>query len=149
MLKLHLFFIKTLLKNIQVIGVTGTNGKTSTCYYIAEILNRIGVKTAIIGTTGYGLPGNLIEIDNTTPGPLELQKIFSELKSSDFKVVAMEISSHALIQKRVQEINIDAAIFTNLSQDHLDYHRDMESYAEAKKILFNLPSIKICCPQFR
>ena len=128
--------------NIQIIGVTGTNGKTSTCFYIAGILNGMGIKTAVIGTTGYGIPGELTELNNTTPGPLELQKIFSELRDLSVKAVAMEVSSHALSQGRVLGIKIDAAVFTNLSQDHLDYHKDMEDYANAKKILFDMESVK-------
>ena len=128
--------------NISIIGITGTNGKTSTTFYIANILNGMGIRTAVIGTTGYGIPGKLIEIGNTTPGPIELQKIFAELRDKDIKTVAMEISSHALVQKRVLDINIDSAIFTNLSQDHLDYHQNMEDYAEAKKMLFDIPSVK-------
>ena len=129
-------------KDIQIIGVTGTNGKTSTCFYIAEILNQMNIKTAVIGTTGYGIPGNLKELSNTTPGPVELQKIFFKLKNMGVKTVAMEVSSHALVQDRISNIEINAAVFTNLSQDHLDYHQNMFEYANAKKILFTLPSIK-------
>jgi UDP-N-acetylmuramoyl-L-alanyl-D-glutamate--2,6-diaminopimelate ligase len=129
-------------KNIQIIGVTGTNGKTSTCFYIAEMLNGLGIKTAVIGTTGYGLPDNLTELENTTPGSVEQQKIFAELRSDDIEAVAMEVSSHALAQGRVADVEIDAAVYTNLSQDHLDYHNDMEDYANAKKMIFFIPSVK-------
>ncbi|MCF7791371.1 MAG: UDP-N-acetylmuramoyl-L-alanyl-D-glutamate--2,6-diaminopimelate ligase [Victivallales bacterium] len=129
-------------ENIQVIGVTGTNGKTSTCFYIAQILIEMGIKTAVIGTTGYGIPNKLREIQNTTPGPVELQKIFYELKKSGIKVAVMEVSSHALAQQRVSSIKIDAAVYTNLTQDHLDYHIDIDRYANAKKMLFDLPSVK-------
>jgi UDP-N-acetylmuramoyl-L-alanyl-D-glutamate--2,6-diaminopimelate ligase len=129
-------------KSIQIIGVTGTNGKTSTCFYSADILNGMGIKTAVIGTTGYGIPGNLTELNNTTPGPVELQKIFAKLKDDNVKVVAMEVSSHALSQGRVSDIEIDAAVYTNLSQDHLDYHKNMKDYANAKKMIFHMPTAK-------
>lgn len=124
-------------KSIDVIGVTGTNGKTTLTFLLNDIFKAAGKKTAILGTTGIYFDENKIEATHTTPESLELYEIFNELRSSEIDTVFMEVSSHALSQGRASGINFKGALFTNLSHEHLDYHNTMEEYAAAKKILFN------------
>lgn len=119
-------------EKIPVIGVTGTNGKTSITHFIAEALGDCGV----IGTIGYGFPFQLKKTMNTTPDGLQLQKILAELIDQGAKTIAMEVSSHALSQQRVNNIQFHTAVFTNLTQDHLDFHVTMENYRDAKELLF-------------
>ncbi|KGK01174.1 UDP-N-acetylmuramoyl-L-alanyl-D-glutamate--2,6-diaminopimelate ligase [Thalassotalea sp. ND16A] len=121
---------------VELIGVTGTNGKTSCCQLIAQLLTANNTKTAIIGTLGAGTLDNLENINNTTPGPTKLLQLLAQFKHQHVRQVAMEVSSHALSQNRLDVNMIDIAVFTNLSRDHLDYHGDMSSYANAKKQLF-------------
>lgn len=123
-------------ESFNVTGVTGTNGKTSCCQIIAQLFNNLQQPTGIIGTLGAGTLNNLIELNNTTPGPTKLQQLFAMFHADNVKQVAMEVSSHALSQKRINSDMIDIAVFTNLSRDHLDYHGDMKQYAAAKKQLF-------------
>ncbi|OGT53849.1 MAG: UDP-N-acetylmuramoyl-L-alanyl-D-glutamate--2,6-diaminopimelate ligase [Gammaproteobacteria bacterium RIFCSPHIGHO2_12_FULL_42_13] len=127
-------------KKIPIIGVTGTNGKTSVTYFIAALLQKM--HCAIIGTTGYGFPPNLHKLINTTPDGVQLQKIFFELIAQDAKAIAMEVSSHALDQGRSNDIQFHTAVFTNLTQDHLDYHETMEKYRDAKELLFQQDGLK-------
>lgn len=118
---------------LSVVGVTGTNGKTSTTHFIASALQDC----AVIGTIGYGfLDQPLIKTINTTPDGLQLQKMFAELAVRGAKTVAMEVSSHALVQERVNDVDFQVAVFTNLTQDHLDFHGTMEHYRDAKELLF-------------
>lgn len=124
-------------KNIKVIGVTGTNGKTTVTFLLSQILEKAGFNTGIIGTTGIYFAGKKIDATHTTPESFELAKIFKEMNNSKVEYVIMEVSSHSLEQKRVFGISFDVAIFTNLTHDHLDYHKTMENYALAKKALFN------------
>lgn len=124
-------------QQLKTVGVTGTNGKTSTVHFIAQLISQLGSSSATIGTLGYGLAN--VEVKNTintTPGPIELQQVLAEFVNKKVQLVAMEVSSHALDQQRVQPESIDIAIFTNLSRDHLDYHQTMEAYANCKKQLF-------------
>ncbi|MDN3653559.1 UDP-N-acetylmuramoyl-L-alanyl-D-glutamate--2,6-diaminopimelate ligase [Thalassotalea ponticola] len=121
---------------MTLVGVTGTNGKTSCCQLLAQLLDSHAHKTAIIGTLGAGTLDNLVDINNTTPGPTLLQRLLATFAQQHIDTVAMEVSSHALDQKRLNSEMIDIAVFTNLSRDHLDYHGDMQQYAEAKKSLF-------------
>lgn len=125
-------------QKMKMIGVTGTNGKTTSTFIIAQILEKFGYKVGILGTTGIYFANRHYEATHTTPESYELCKIFSEMVRNGVQYVAMEVSSHALEQYRVFGIDFDAAIFTNLSHDHLDYHQSMENYASAKKILFDL-----------
>ena len=124
--------------DIKIIGVTGTNGKTTTCYLLYQILNKLGIKCAYIGTLGYILDDKVEELDNTTPGSLELYYLLKRSKENNCEYVVMEISSQALDQNRVNFIELDYAIFTNLTRDHLDYHKDIDNYIEAKQKMFNL-----------
>ena len=121
---------------VYVIGVTGTNGKTSICHWLNQAYSLLSNKVAIIGTTGCGVYPQLNDYASTTPAPILLQYLFSEFVKNDVGIVAMEVSSHALVQGRVNGTKFKQAIFTNLTQDHLDYHNTMEDYYQAKKQLF-------------
>ncbi|WP_417330786.1 UDP-N-acetylmuramoyl-L-alanyl-D-glutamate--2,6-diaminopimelate ligase [Halomonas cupida] len=121
---------------LELIGVTGTNGKSSVTHYIAELSREIGVDTGVVGTLGHGRPGALVQGMLTTPEPLALQRQLGELAGQGITRVAMEVSSHALDQQRVAGCRFSAAVFTNLSRDHLDYHGSMVAYAAAKALLF-------------
>lgn len=127
-------------RQLICIGVTGTNGKTSTTYMIECILNSDQKPTGVIGTINHHLNLNgenkVWDSELTTPDPITLQKRLSEMKEHGAKAVAMEVSSHALEQKRVDSVPFDAVVFTNLTRDHLDFHRDMKSYFRAKERLF-------------
>ena len=127
---------------LWVCGVTGTNGKTSCSQWVAAGLAARGVKSAVIGTLGAGFPGALGDSLNTTPDALELHRMMKAFLAQGAGAVAMEVSSHGLVQGRVQGIAFDCALFTNLSQDHLDYHGSMEAYAEAKGRLFDMPGLQ-------
>ncbi len=122
--------------DLTVFGVTGTNGKTTITYLLQAIMERAGKKSAVIGTIGVYAENYSKNLKNTTPESFELFKIFRELKNLGVEFVAMEVSSHSLVQNRVFGIDFDGAIFTNLTRDHLDYHKDMDDYAKAKSILF-------------
>ncbi len=128
-------------KAIQLIGVTGTNGKTTVSYMIAYALYVLGKQSAVIGTLGYGQFRKLQASTSTTPDPVKLHSLFSSWKD-DVDFVAMEVSSHALDQGRVAGAEFDIAVFTNLTRDHLDYHKTIEDYAEAKFQLFASPKLK-------
>ena len=124
------------INSMNIIGVTGTNGKTTTAYLTYQLLNKLNSKTAYIGTIGFYLPGeDFIELPNTTPNILDLYELILLAKEKGCENVMMEVSSHALSQERVKGINYKVAAFTNLTQDHLDYHKTMENYLEAKKLI--------------
>lgn len=129
-------------KNMQVIGVTGTNGKTSITHFIGQALMLADQPCGIAGTLGYGMFGALTQGQFTTPQVTQMQRILGELHNEGAQAVAMEVSSHGLVQQRVNGIHFDTAIFSNLSHDHLDYHGDMESYWQAKQKLFDWPGLK-------
>lgn len=123
-------------KHLKVIGVTGTNGKTTCTHFIAQLLESLGMSCAVVGTLGYGFVRNLAKTTHTTPDPIQLQQVFVQMHKLGAKAVAMEVSSHALDQHRVSGVHFDIAVFTQLSRDHLDYHGSMEKYAHAKELLF-------------
>ena len=125
-------------KDLTIIGITGTNGKTTTAYLLKECLTSAGFKTAQIGTTGVIAEGYKQEKTLTTPDAITIQKLLRSLVNDGFSHVIMEVSSHALHQLRVSEIHFDAAVFTNLTPEHLDYHKTMENYFKSKSRLFNL-----------
>jgi len=129
-------------QNLNVIGVTGTNGKTSITQWLAQALDESHHRTAVLGTLGTGFPGALIQTGYTTPDAPRLQTQLKELLDAGAQQVAIEISSHALDQDRVAGLDVRTAVFTNLTQDHLDYHGTMGEYAEAKAKLFQLPQIE-------
>ncbi len=124
--------------DLKIIGVTGTNGKTSTARMLLEIFEKAGYPCGFLGTVGYTSVGrkSIAEAEMTTPDPKVLYSALSRMRADGAEYVFMEVSSHALAQSRVGAICFDTAVFTNLSEDHLDYHRDMESYYKAKRILF-------------
>ena len=131
------------LKKLKVIGVTGTNGKTSVCTMIREILEHSGYKTGVIGTVANIIGEEVLPAKNTTPGTVELRELFSKMVEAGCEYAVMEVSSHALDQRRVEGITFEAGVFTNLTQDHLDYHLTMENYFEAKKKLFSMSKTAI------
>ena len=128
-------------KDLNMIGVTGTNGKTTITHWLSQTIGKTS-DTAIFGTLGYGELGKLKVTGFTTPDAARVQRVLAEIKNDGFKNVAMEVSSHALEQGRVSSVQFKTAIFTNLTQDHLDYHGDMQEYARAKFELFRTKSLK-------
>ncbi len=124
-------------RQMTVIGVTGTNGKTTLTYLLESILNEAGRKPAVFGTINYRFAGKIYPAANTTPESCELQRLFAEVLQQGATDVVMEVSSHALMMERVAGIHFDVGIFTNLSQDHLDFHKDMDDYFDAKRRLFD------------
>ena len=122
--------------HLHIVGITGTNGKTTTTYLIESLLKADGRKSGVIGTVSYRYGGLELKADNTTPGATEAHSLLKDMYESGVRFVAMEVSSHALDQKRVEGIEFDVGIFTNLTHDHLDYHGDVDSYKSAKALLF-------------
>jgi UDP-N-acetylmuramoyl-L-alanyl-D-glutamate--2,6-diaminopimelate ligase len=127
---------------LWVCGVTGTNGKTSCTQWIAAALARHGTKAGVIGTLGSGFPGALAPLSNTTPDAVETHFLLKSFKDQDAKAAAMEVSSHGLVQGRVNGVRFACALFTNLSHDHLDYHGSMQAYGAAKARLFDAPGLQ-------
>lgn len=127
-------------KAMRVIGITGTNGKTTTSYITRAILRKAGFKVGLIGTIQIMVEEESFPIHNTTPDVVELQNILAMMRDRGMDYVVMEVSSHALDQDRVAGIEFDTAVFTNLTQDHLDYHKTLENYKQAKAKLFSLLS---------
>ncbi|HEY8083065.1 MAG TPA: UDP-N-acetylmuramoyl-L-alanyl-D-glutamate--2,6-diaminopimelate ligase [Solirubrobacterales bacterium] len=121
---------------LRVVGVTGTNGKTTTAFLIREILEATGVHCGLLGTVSQVVGGVEERAERTTPEAIDLQAIFRRMLEGGDRVCAMEVSSHALALHRCDEIDFEVALFTNLSQDHLDFHADMEDYFLAKRKLF-------------
>lgn len=125
--------------NLQIVGVTGTNGKSSITHFIAQLLPP---PCGLIGTLGYGIYGELRAGNHTTPQATTVQQLLADFHQRQVPWVAMEVSSHGLHQGRVDSVHIDTAVFTNLTRDHLDYHGDMQTYAETKRRLFHWPGLK-------
>lgn len=130
-------------QKMRMIGVTGTNGKTSVSQWIAQALTAVGIKAAVIGTIGNGFVDAQSEASNTTPDAILLQSMLADYSARGAQAVAMEVSSHGLHQGRVNSVQFDVAILTNLSRDHLDYHGTMEDYAAAKELLFTWPELQV------
>ncbi|HEY1173203.1 MAG TPA: UDP-N-acetylmuramoyl-L-alanyl-D-glutamate--2,6-diaminopimelate ligase [Verrucomicrobiae bacterium] len=124
-------------RKMKMVGVTGTNGKTTVSFLVKKILEVAGQMTGLIGTVRYEVGDRMIPAHRTTPEALETQQMLSQMLRSGCSACVMEVSSHALDQNRVQGVDFDVCIFTNLTQDHLDYHTDMEAYYQAKKKLFS------------
>ncbi|MGN6382188.1 MAG: UDP-N-acetylmuramoyl-L-alanyl-D-glutamate--2,6-diaminopimelate ligase [Dyella sp.] len=129
-------------QELRVVGVTGTNGKTSTVQLVVQALHRLGHRAASIGTLGAGLVGQLREGERTTPDAISVQARLASFRDAGASHVAMEVSSHALVQGRVNAVDFEVAAFTNLTRDHLDYHGTMEAYGEAKARLFAWPGLQ-------
>ncbi|MBU1533971.1 UDP-N-acetylmuramoyl-L-alanyl-D-glutamate--2,6-diaminopimelate ligase, partial [Myxococcota bacterium] len=123
-------------EKLAFIGLTGTNGKTTTSYILEKILNDNGVNTGIIGTIEYRFNERRVPSPFTSPDPEILYPLLDEMVQGNVKVVIMEVSSHGLAQERVKGLRFDAALLTNFTQDHLDFHHTMEEYARAKRLLF-------------
>lgn len=131
------FFHDYPARKMRVIGITGTNGKTTTSYITRAILRRAGYKVGLIGTIQIMIEEEVLPIHNTTPDVVELQHTLAMMRDAGMDYVVMEVSSHALDQNRVAGIEFDTAVFTNLTQDHLDYHKTLENYKLAKAKLFD------------
>ncbi len=124
-------------------GVTGTNGKTTCSQWLAAALSADGRSAGVIGTLGSGIAGSALEASpNTTPDALEVQRMLAGFRAQGAQAAAMEVSSHALVQSRVNGVRFRCALFTNLSHDHLDYHGSMQAYADAKARLFDTPGLE-------
>ena len=128
--------------DLRVAAVTGTNGKTTTAYLLAQAADAVGRRGAYLGTLGAGRPGRLAGADLTTPDAVSVHRRLAEARDDGAAMLAMEVSSHALDQGRVGGVRFDTAVFTNLSRDHLDYHGTLEAYGEAKARLFQSPGLR-------
>jgi len=129
-------------RRVKIIGITGTCGKTTVAYMLEAIIHKAGFKPAVIGTVNYRFNKIVVPSKNTTPGPVELQSLMSNMAKEHIDYSATEVSSHALDQGRVLGIDFHSAVFTNLTQDHLDYHKNLRSYFHAKSKLFKGLSAK-------
>jgi len=138
--QLSVAFYQNPSSKLKVIGVTGTNGKTTVAFMVKHILETAGIRTGLLGTIRYEIGDRVIPAQRTTPEALEVQQMMAQMLKAGCQACVMEVSSHALEQKRVQGVEFDVAIFTNLTQDHLDYHGTMDRYYAAKKKLFTQPS---------
>ncbi|MDF2378394.1 MAG: UDP-N-acetylmuramoyl-L-alanyl-D-glutamate--2,6-diaminopimelate ligase [Verrucomicrobiales bacterium] len=125
-------------EEFPVVGVTGTNGKTTTTYLIHYLFQTLLRRAGLIGTIQYSTGDEIEEAPHTTPESPDLHRLLREMRNNDCRGVAMEVSSHGLVQKRVAGVSFDVGVFANLSQDHLDYHKTMEEYFAAKRILFEM-----------
>jgi UDP-N-acetylmuramoyl-L-alanyl-D-glutamate--2,6-diaminopimelate ligase len=123
-------------QDLSLLGITGTNGKTTTAYLLESICSSAGAFAGLIGTVEYRYGGKSYDATHTTPDALSLHRLFKEMVDDDVDTVVMEVSSHALVQERVHGLTFRAAAFTNLSRDHLDFHKDLEEYFQAKRRLF-------------
>ncbi len=127
---------------MTMVGVTGTNGKTSTVQLLAQAWHLLGTRSGSIGTLGVGLYGHVVPTGFTTPLVLQMHEVLAQLRDEGAQAIAMEVSSHALDQGRVDAVHYDVAVFTNLTRDHLDYHGDMAQYGAAKARLFHRAGLK-------
>jgi len=123
-------------RRLKLAAVTGTNGKTTTTFLLKHILEKAGLRCGLLGTVRYEIADRVLPAVRTTPESLDVQELLSQMVNAGCKAAAMEVSSHALTQDRVRGIEWDVAVFTNLTQDHLDFHGTMENYFEAKAALF-------------
>ncbi len=123
-------------RSLKVAGVTGTNGKTTFTFLLKSILETHGTKTGLVGTIRYEIGERQIPADRTTPQSSDLQQLLAQMKNAGCAAAVMEVSSHSLVQKRVEGVEFDVGVFTNLTQDHLDYHKTMDEYFRSKSMLF-------------
>ncbi len=128
--------------HLRIAAITGTNGKTTCAYLLAQCLERLGLAAAYMGTIGWGRPATLAEHTHTTPDAVTVHRTLAQLRASGVREVAMEVSSHALDQGRVDGVRFQVAAFTNLTRDHLDYHGTMHEYGAAKAKLFQVADLK-------
>ena len=130
-------------RDMKLIGITGTNGKTTTAYMLGQILQKAGKRVGVIGTLGAFYGDKHLPSDMTTPDPICLQRTLAQMREDAIEYVCMEVSAHALYYKKVAGISFSACIFTNLTQDHLDFFADMVEYGDAKKTLFSLKNCTV------
>ncbi len=123
--------------SMKIVGVTGTNGKTTTTYMVKSIAEAAGMKVGLIGTIQNMIGEKVLHTERTTPESVELQRLLDRMRRNGCNMVVMEVSSHSLYLKRVEGIHFDVGIFTNLSQDHMDFHKTWQNYVDAKRILFS------------
>lgn len=123
-------------RRLRLIGVTGTNGKTSVSHYVTQLLAQAGTPCGVMGTLGYGMPGALQTASHTTPDVVQTNRVLADILTKGGRAAVMEVSSHGLVQGRVDGLTITGAVYTNLTRDHLDYHGSMEAYGAAKMRLF-------------
>lgn len=129
-------------EKMDIIGITGTNGKTSISQWLAQAWGLLGKRCAVVGTVGNGFIDHLQESTHTTPDAVRLQTLLADFLAQQAQAVAIEVSSHGLHQHRVNGVAFDTAVFTNITRDHLDYHGTIAHYADSKKRLFNLPNLR-------
>ena len=120
-------------KKLLIIGITGTNGKTTSAYWLTQCLNHLRSKTAFIGTLGYGEAEDFKKTENTTPSAIDVQYVIKNLYKKKYKNIAMEVSSHGIKENRLNNIEFNERLFTNLTRDHLDYHKTMKAYSDVKR----------------
>lgn len=142
MSKLACEFFGNPANNLKIIGVTGTNGKTTTTHLISNMFESLGKSCGLIGTNGVKFAGKIIETGMTTPDPIELQQIFSKMVKEKIEYVCMEVSAHACFLNKLDGFVFEIMVFTNLTEDHLDFFSDMENYYEAKKKIFTSDHVK-------
>lgn len=130
------------IKNLKLIGMTGTNGKTTTCFLIYQALNKLNIKCAYIGTIGFYLDKKVRNLNNTTPDILEIYELLLECVENEVEYVVMECSSQALAMHRLDRLKFDYGIFSNITEDHLDYHKTIDNYIKAKQLLFDQVNFK-------
>ena len=128
---------------MRVVGITGTNGKTTTAYLVASIFEAAGIRCGLLGTVAYRIGAITREATRTTPEAPDVQSLLAEMVEQGCGACVMEVSSHALALNRVDGMTFEAAIFTNLTRDHLDFHADMEEYFQAKRRLFELLPLNV------
>ncbi|MHB8840184.1 MAG: UDP-N-acetylmuramoyl-L-alanyl-D-glutamate--2,6-diaminopimelate ligase [Candidatus Aquicultor sp.] len=128
-------------RNLKLIGITGTNGKTTTSYMVESVLSAAGYKTGMLGTVEYRIGSERIPVDRTTPESLDLQEFFARMVDAGVDAAVIEVSSHAIDLLRVEACEFDVVVFTNLSQDHLDYHGTIEEYFKVKKRIFDMTGV--------
>lgn len=127
----------SILDDMKLIGITGTNGKTTSCFILYQLLNKLNIKSAYIGTLGFYIDNKVKDLDNTTPDIITIYNLLLECRKHNVKYVVMEVSSHSLKLDRLHGISFDFTVFTNLTQDHLDFHKDMTDYLHSKTKLFD------------
>ncbi len=135
-------FYESNQKNVRLIGVTGTNGKTSICHFLAQALSACGFRVALLGTAGNGFLEQLEESALTTLDVVSVHQKIADLTQQGAQIICMEVSSHSLVQGRVSGLHFETAVFSNLSRDHLDFHESMEAYEASKALLFKHESLK-------
>ena len=140
--KIIKLFYGNLSESLKIIGITGTNGKTSLAGWLSQSLNLLNNKTAMIGTLGYEIPGRKFETSNTTPDAISLSKLLNHSVNEKCVFTVMEVSSHAIKQKRIKNIDFDLKILTNVTRDHLDYHKTIKEYQNTKKQFFLNSKVK-------